>query len=63
MPSESTRPKFLTKNAVRKINEVEDAATLQDLRPVLQIISVKDVRNKKNMKDKLNVSDGSHKMI
>jgi replication factor A1 len=61
--SEINRPKCLTKHAVKTIVETEDVASIQTLKPILQVLTVKDVRNKKNMKDKLTVSDGVNKVI
>jgi len=61
--TDTSRPKFLSKNAIKTIIETEDTNEIQDLLPVLQILTVKDVRSKKNMKDKLHISDGVHKML
>jgi replication factor A1 len=61
--TDTSRPMFLTKNAVKTIIESKDIDTLQDLLPVLQIVSIKNVKNKKNMKDKLTISDGVHKLL
>ena len=58
-----SRPKFLSKQAVKTIVESKDIDSLQDLRPVMQIVSIKNVKNKKNMKDKLTISDGAHKLL
>lgn len=63
MSSDNTKPKFLTANFVKTVNEATDVAEVQQSRPVLQILTVKDVTNKKNMKDKLTVSDGTHKIL
>lgn len=63
MSSESNRPKYLTKNAVKTILDAPDVTKIQDLHPVFQIVSVKDISKKKSMKDKLQLSDGTHKIL
>ena len=63
MSSELDRPKYLTKNAVKNIVNEEKTESLEDQNLILQIISVKDVSNKKNIKHKLVISDGTNKIL
>lgn len=63
MPSESTRPQYLTKRAVKTIVDAKEPSLVKNLKPIFQILTVRDVRSKKNMKDKLSLSDGTHKII
>ena len=47
MDPNKERPQFLTKKAVKAINEAESKEDLLFTKPVFQIVSVKDVRQKK----------------
>lgn len=48
---------------MKSIIEETKESTQDDFKPVMQIISVKDIKDKKNMRHKLYISDGHHKII
>ncbi|CAI2360853.1 unnamed protein product [Moneuplotes crassus] len=63
MSTDANRPKYLTKNAVKTILDAPDYKEIQDLKPVFQILSVKDISHKKSIRDRIQLSDGVHKIL